>query len=488
MTTDGARSSATLERPPNGARARFATPRDPSRLTDGHRVGVVAKHLGTPFMPWQQQIADVAGERLPNGAYAYPVVVVTVPRQSGKTTLMRAVAVERCISSPDLPAFYTAQTGKDARDRWNDLVKQVNRSPLKTKVQVRRAAGQERLVFPNGSEFRCFAPTPSSLHGYTPPLVMLDEAFAHDDATGNDLMGAIGPAQITLVNRQLWIVSTAGTAASGFLNRWVEAGRAGADGVALFEWSAGPDITDPYDPAGWWTFHPALGITIPEEAIAAEAGRLSRSEFERAYLNRTTVTESHVIPPEQWDALAAGTGDNPPQEPPGEGVPLLLAYDADHDRQSATITAHWTGPGGRRMARVVDHGPGMGWVADKVTDYRARWNVRGVAADDGGPAREITDVLRRGHVPVTSLNAREFANAWGFLMQHLAHPGPLVHDGSLVLSAHASAVVTRPMGDGSAPSRRNSPGPISALVAVMVGDYAQSRRPVDAGPLFRFND
>lgn len=456
----------------------------------------MAKHLGTPLLPWQALVADVAGERVPDPArcvscrdgsaychtcpYRYPVVVVTVPRQSGKTTLMRAVAVERCMALPDLPAFYTAQTGKDARDRWNDLVKQVNRSPLKGRVQIRRAAGQERLVFPNGSEFRCFAPTPSSLHGYTPPLVMLDEAFAHDDATGNDLMGAIGPAQITLSHRQLWIVSTAGTADSGFLNKWIEAGRNRAPGVALFDWGAGPEVENIYDPEAWWEFHPALGILCTEEAIQGQAAHLSRSEFERAYGNRPTVTESHEIPAEVWRAL--GPSDTRVQVPPAAGEPLVLSYDVAHDRSASAIVATWSGAEGRRNSRVVDYAPGMGWVADRITDYRARWNVRAVVADDGGPAREVTDVLRRLHVPVEVTNAREFATAWGFLMQHLAAVD-LLHDGSPVLASAASSVVTRPMGDGQAPSRRNSAADVSALVALMVGAYFHGRTPADAGVL-----
>ena len=482
MTTVGASLSPTSKRRPHGAKARFATPRNEANRTDGHRVAVVAEALGTPFMPWQRQTADVAGERNPDGSYVYPIVVVTVPRQSGKTTLMRAVALERCISTPGLQAFYTAQTGKDAKERWNDLVKQIGSSPFKSRAQVRRAAGSERLILPNGSEFRCFAPTASSLHGYTPPLVMLDEAFAHDEMTGNDLMGAIGPAQVTLLNKQLWIVSTAGTALSGFLNAWIEQGRNQVPGVCLMDWGAGPEVADIYDPEAWWEFHPALGFTIGEEAIAAAAASLSRSEFERAFGNRPTVTESHVISPDDWARLTAE------QSPPTTG--LVLAYDVDHDRQGATITAHWRDPDGLPQGRVVSADAGMGWVADAIVDYRARWKVTKVCAHDDGAAREVTDTLKRRHVPVTTLNSREFATAWGFLMGHVqaAVNGTLTagHDGGAILAAAASSVVTRPLSDASAPSRRNSPAPISALVAYMVGTYVLEHAPSTGGDLFRF--
>ena len=45
------------------AAAKYATRRDPSRPTFGNRVAhVAAEVMGTPLMPWQRQVADVAME------------------------------------------------------------------------------------------------------------------------------------------------------------------------------------------------------------------------------------------------------------------------------------------------------------------------------------------------------------------------------------------------------------------------------------------
>lgn len=64
---------------------RFATPRNYSRKTLGPLVGEIASALGTPLMPWQQYVADVALEIDPDtGLLAYREIVLTVPRQSGK--------------------------------------------------------------------------------------------------------------------------------------------------------------------------------------------------------------------------------------------------------------------------------------------------------------------------------------------------------------------------------------------------------------------
>lgn len=417
-------------------------------------------------MPWQRHTADVATELHPDGSYVYPIVVCTVPRQSGKTTELRAVGVDRGLATPETGVFYTAQTGKDARERWQDLVAGVRKSPLAPLATVRSAAGSERVVWPNGSMFRVFSPVATSLHGYTPPLVMLDEAFAHDQQTGDDLMGAIGPAQITIRRRQLWIVSTAGTAASVFLRQWVEAGRAGTPGVAHFEWAC-PDDVDVYDPSRFHEWHPAVGHTIQPRDIVAEAERLSRAEYERAYGNRWTRTASHHIAADAWDRLA-----DHEMRAPELGPDVVFAWDVMPDRSTSALVALWH-DGDTLMARVAKSAPGMAWLPEAVAELRRHgWRTFGYAVD--GPAREVADIVERqdgpGDLRLEGISGREYADAWGFLLEHIAN-GTMRHDGSDALAIAASNVATRPMVDSAAPSRRASAGDVTPVLALMVGAY-----------------
>lgn len=462
------------------AKPLHATARTPGRFTDGAGVAIVAQALGTPLMPWQRHVADVACERNPDGTYAYTAVVITVPRQSGKTTLLRAMAVYRCIVNESFPVFYTAQTGKDARERWEDLVKQIAKSPLRSKLKFARRAGSERVVFPNGSEFRCFAPVATSLHGYTPPLVILDEAFAHSEATGQDLMGAITPAQSTLSSRQLWVVSTRGTATSTFLDRWIESGRSGDPSVAHFEWAAGPGV-DVFDPAMWPTFHPALGITITAATIADAADKMPAAEFERAYGNRPTRTSTNLIPPAAWLSLAVC--EDRPQSPPD--FPPVLAYDVAADRSSSVIVSTWRTPAGQQ-ARVVQSGPGVAWLAGALTAMRRKWPRAVLCSADDGPVREVNDELTVAKVKHTTIDARAMAVAWGQLLRHITDR-TLTHDGTPIFSDAAGSVVTRPRGDVAVPSRTLSPADIAPMVALMVGLYVLDHRPKPQGlPEVRF--
>jgi Terminase large subunit, T4likevirus-type, N-terminal len=471
-----------------GAAPRYATPATPGRPHDGARAEALARALGRPLMPWQSYVAAVATERMPDNSYAYPVVVVSVPRQSGKTLLLTVLLLLRCIREDHHQAFYTAQTGKDARARWADMVKLITGSPLRSLVRVRRSQGSERLELPNGSVFQVFAPTPDSLHGYTPPTVALDEAFAHDERHGDELEGAIEPAQQTLPHRQLWIVSTRGDVDSVFLDRWLEKGAAGTPGVALFDWGAA-DHHDPRDPADVLAFHPAVGLphglgngTNVETIVSS---KLSEPAYERAYANRPTQGgELKRIGAQEWSDLGGEL------EPPGD-TPMALTYDVAHDRTAATISASWRDSSGHLCHKLVRWDLGVAWCAPAVVEMARRWaNVKTVAADDTGPAREVTAQLKRIRLPrgmePRILTTRELTVSWGELLELVKVHG-FTHCGNGHLSDAAAAVVPRPLLDSEAPSRRFSPGDISPLMACMVGLYAVQNRPVISDrPLIHF--
>jgi len=71
-------------------------------------------------LPWQRYVADVIGERTSSGRYRYPLVVVTVPRQTGKTTWALDLALGRCMVHSDYRVAYTAQTGHITTERFAD--------------------------------------------------------------------------------------------------------------------------------------------------------------------------------------------------------------------------------------------------------------------------------------------------------------------------------------------------------------------------------
>jgi phage terminase large subunit-like protein len=241
--------------------------------------------LGVPLMGWQEHTGGVALEH-DGGQLAYRDVVVSTPRQSGKSTLVLALVVARMLSAPSQTVLYGAQTRLAARtklfDRWWP---RIRRSGLRDMFTLTRATGAESLRAVNGSVMYLLSADEGASHGETLDLGILDECWRLDASAEQ----AVRPGMSTRPNGQIWMLSTAGTDRSVFWRSKVDAGRTVAklgltEGVAYFEWSAAPG-TDVTDPATWPTFMPALGETVAERTIAADLGAMDTAEWRRAYGN-----------------------------------------------------------------------------------------------------------------------------------------------------------------------------------------------------------
>ena len=257
-----------------------------------------------------------------------------------------------------------------------------------------------------GSTVNLFAPVERAIHGDQADCVMIDEGWAFDIGTGLALETSIRPAQATRRHRQLWLISAGGTEASTWLIKFQKLGRAAAEadnghGIAYFEWSAADHLrdVDPYDRDLWWATHPALGYTIEEATIAADAETMDPAEFARAYL---CVPTAHLtdqkIPAQSWGYC----GDPASQC----DDPIALAFDVALERDAASIAIAGLDADGHDHVEVIDNRGGTGWVADRVEQLYERWPTVGVCVDPYGPARSIADDLERRGVIITRSERR----------------------------------------------------------------------------------
>jgi len=457
---------------------RWATPRSPGRPTLGHVAARIARALGTPFMPWQRQVADVALEIDPcTGRLVYREVDLTVPRQSGKTTLLLAVILTRALGARRQSIRYTAQTGSDARTKWaDDWLPVLLESPFRPYFRPRLTNGHEALLFKNGSIQGLVATTKKSGHGSSVDLGILDEAFAHPDGR---LEQALKPAMITRPQPQLWVVSTAGTPdASPYLWGKVENGRAVCEAgltrsVAYFEWSA-DDGLDPEAPATWWSCMPALGYTVTEEAVASDFASMELNEFERAYLNRwKSALTDPVIPLAAWNELADA----------GSTLvgPVCFAFDVTPDRAHASIAVAGKRRDGLGHVEVIEQGAGTGWVAKRMAALVKSHKTIGVVCESGASAGSLLADMQKVRVEVTAVNAQDHAKACG-VFYDMVEQQALRHLGDPVLVASIDGAVKRQTDGGAWKwARTSSSVDISPLVACTLALWgAESFQPVSA--------
>jgi hypothetical protein len=343
-------------------------------------------------MPWQETVVQTALE-LENGVPAYREIVLTVPRQSGKTTLLLAMVLHRALrwGSPQRIA-YTAQTGHDARQKLlDDWVPLLERSPFAPLVErVYRANGDEAIIFRNGSRVEVLRNSISSGHGRTLDLAIIDEAFSDEDDVREQ---ALLPTMATKPSAQLLVVSTAGTDRSLYLKRKVDQGRAAvradsASGIAYFEWSAESD-DDPYDPEVWARIMPAYGLTIRDEAVAHAMQSMTINEFKRSYLNVWSSVSEQMIPAKVWQQCTSAK-----VAPAGA---LSFAVDVALDRSKASIAVSDK----EGNVELVENRDGVSWVQARALELYRRW--KGVIVVDGyGPAGSLVEPLKQIQVPVVT--------------------------------------------------------------------------------------
>lgn len=455
-----------LERPASAPPAipRWATPRS-ERPTLGPRVAEVAELVGIDLMDWQRQVLDVALEVDPDtGQLVYREIRLTVPRQSGKTTLLLALMTHRCIGfDARQRVVFTMQTAGDARRKlFEDYLPTLLDSPIGPRVDVREANGNERLRFPNSSIWSLMASTEKAGHGAVIDLGVVDEAFTHDARVEQ----AIKPAQITRGSAQFWLVSTMGTSRHDYFNDKIATGRQAVeqgrgDGVAYFEWSADPD-DDPADPDTWWRCMPALGVTVPIEAIAADYASTELDEFKRAYLNIMHDTTRRglwqVITEAGWGAALDSGGQL-------EGR-LSFGVDVAPDRSRASIAVAGDRAAGDWQVEVIDSRGGARWLVDRLVELHGKLgrDFRRVVVDRKSQAATIIDPLVEAGVPVMQVGLEQHSRMAASLFDAV-EGGGVWHRGQADLTDAAAGASQRRYGDAWLWDRRSSAIDISPLVA-----------------------
>lgn len=481
---------------------KWATRRRPERESFGGELASVALKLGQPFMPWQRAAALVGCEiDGRTGLPAYRKVLITVPRQQGKTTLYLSWQIDRCLSprwaQPQRSAF-TAQSGKDARDKWLDeLFPLIRRSrALRPLVgRIYEGMGNEYIRFTNGSLIRLLSTSSSSGHSKTLHQAVLDEIW-HD--TDNRREQGLGPSMLTIADAQVLLCSTAGTVASVVLDRYMELGRAAVEadsgnGIAYVEYSA-PDGWDPLDEDSYFGFMPALcpdppcrcgagkwRHTVTMDAIRSERVSMEKipAEFARAYGNVPDLSG------QKKDRADLGNWGGCADPASRVRDPVALAFSVKPDGSSSSVAV-----GGRR-ADGLGHGeltdpprPGTAGLVDRVCELADKWDPCVTVMNPAGAAGAFQkELIERGFVVVSAdsavppgkrrlqvVGAREYAQACGALTDDVKN-GRWRHLGQKPLDDAVPGARTRPLADLRAWSWSLSTADIGPLEAVTLARH-----------------
>lgn len=401
------------------------TPRNPNRETIGPDIVRVLANCGPRYMepmPWQKELAAVAGEIDPTtGLLWYRNVIVIGLRQIGKTTFTRGKLTHRALTMPGARLLYTAQDRNMARRRLEKTIWQpLSLSALgKTLAPPRWSNGSEAVRWRNGSEINIISNSPTAGHGDTLDEAHIDEAFAHRDSK---IEQNVSPTMITVQGSQKWISSAAGDLNSTFLAGKRDMGRElvrmGGDSRTLYVEYAAPQGADPDDPFTYLKCHPAIGFTITLEDVLDERRNMDFDEFARAYLGwwPAPVADQPPIPLEAWEACFIDEYADTWQ-----GTPMW-SVDVSPDRtwSSIGLAAQSFVPGTRAFIEVIDHEMGTAWCVDRLKGLAQRFGGWRVTLDGSGSSSSLIEDLENCLGPgkgfeVVKLTARERADACGGL-------------------------------------------------------------------------
>ena len=355
----------------------FGTPLTPGRKNLLPEARRIAKLLGfDELCPWQEYVLALATEyeeveevreRGADGRVRvreriipwYRVLVLSVPRQTGKTEVVGLVLF--CLRweglMVDFPAMmiYMAQTQSDAmrvaETKWHTRLKgcpwgrahSVYFSSSANDPHLR--TGGKRVRDMSRGRVSILANKSGSGLGLTSSFLFLDEAREFGDASRED---AILPQMNTLVGPQMVVCSTMGGTGSVYFNEKVDAGRllvgrqllgemAGSR-RAYVEYGVGDVGSDDYDPADrtMWQTHPLLGrCNWTLERMAEEFDRALAENnldgFRNNYLNqRLAVSDKPAIPAEWLDECEKAAADGAELD---FGSPAILGLNAAPDSE-----------------------------------------------------------------------------------------------------------------------------------------------------------
>jgi hypothetical protein len=354
--------------------------------------------MGTPFMPWQNKAARLIGELTSDGLPRWRTVIVTVPRQSGKSSVAKASTHAKAMRLPGAEMYGTAQTRLYAVRHLEKLSR-----ALGPRVKSRLGVGAERISWPNGSQYEVIAPTDSGGHGDSIDWMLIDEGWKLERA----VLGGIRPAMAARPHSQMLIISTMGTVDSEVWNELVEMGRESVDDpsseIAYLEYSA-PSEEAVFDERKWGEWMPALGHTLGKAHIRADMKILSPSDFVRAYGNLTVQSLAIVFPEEWWGRQMVSA-----VEPSDR---MVLGIDVNDDPSGASITSGHLTTEGAVVTRLLEWRFGSPkWVITTLAQMTERRNVEAIVGDFGGPSRalltEISNLCEARGVPMVDRKPRD---------------------------------------------------------------------------------
>jgi len=417
--------------------------------------------FGVVLMPWQRDLLEQALAHVDGVPVHDAAVVLSVPRQQGKTYVVRLIISWWAHKFPESGlGLELIRAGVDCR-----VFKGV----------------PERIEFGNGSVIHVAAPNHTSLHGATiSGVCVVDEGWV---SLTPEMLQAVVPARAAAPLSLMVILSTMGTEEPecDTWNDYVARGREGEPGISYTEFSMA-DADDLQDENQWGGWMPALGRTVSKRSIGGGIRQLTPGEARRAYGNRTTSVEHVLFDMEAWHEC-----QDVFEQPPIGALVLGVSASAS-DPKGAAVVATWKRADERWHTEVVEYRPAGGvlWLMEALEDLILRYKPMAVSI--GGSSAvfaikaELETLCDAYAIPFKRLAAWEEVGACG-VWSEILREGNMTHGQSEALDLSMQFAIPKQDGesgyriDGKRMKVDSSPL-TSAVAALSIAIEEEATRPV----------
>lgn len=459
------------------------------------RVVAQCRAMGVEFDSWQHGVGTVALGKLKSGKYAASVggIVLSIPRQVGKTFLVGMMIIALCILFPNFTVLWTAHRARTSTMTFKTMQGMVRKRKIRPHLAVdrndgiRQANGEQEIRFKNGSVIMFGAREAGFGRGFDAvDAEVFDEAQILTEKALEDMVPASNASK-NPAGALLFFMGTPprptdpGEEFTNRRNRALlvkpEGQVVGVGGRGVYvEFSADPGA-DPDDREQWAKANPSFPGRTPVESIERMRENLTDEDsFRREGLGIWDPADSPRVIDEQSWAMIADPSSMPVDK-------LTLAIDVAPDRSVATVALAGLRADGTWHVEIDEQRKGTAWIESWVQSRAEKNRLHAVVLDEMSGLVETRGgrhYLGGSRVVVTRAAAegRDMAVASGKFFDSVMNQ-EVRHTDQPQLNVALSVGRKRPLAGAWAWNRKDATADITPLVAVTLALWGAQRENVN---------
>ena len=461
------------------------------------RVVAQCAAMGVTFDPWQHGVGSIALGKRKDGKYAATVggVILSIPRQVGKTFLVGMIIIALCILFPKLTVLWTAHRTRTSTMTFKTMQGMVRKKKIRVHLAaerndgIRSTNGEQEIRFKNGSVIMFGAREAGFGRGFDAVDVeVFDEGQILSEKALEDMVPATNASRQASGALLFFMGTPPRPTDPGeeFTNRRSKAlGKKHGDNVRVVRGNAvyvefsADDNADPDDHEQWSKANPSFPSRTPVESMERMRENLTDDDsFRREALGIWDAAGT----PEVIDALSWSRVSDPASMAIDR---LTLAIDVAPDRSVASVSLAGLRADGLWHVEFDEQKNSVEWVSGWVKARAERNQLHAVVVDEmtglveerkGRKYLVGTDVV----VTLAAAEGRDMAIACGQFFDGVMEPTPkLRHTDQPQLNIALSVARKRPLAGAWAWNRKDANADITPIVSATLALWGAQKDDVE---------